>query len=388
VTGRGGAALTGAVALTALAAACTARDTVAVIDDSSEDREGYCEGEGPSVLVNDVCTGELAARLFRYAVCACGSLAFSAEFTTDGFDSRNGGYVPGGEGGDVGSNVGIDGNQTMTIGGELTVGSDGMEAGPSLEVDGDLSCGGPLGRSSSAIVVDGAARVAGDVTVASLKVEGTLVTRPGATITGEIDAPMEESDDISVPLPCSCEEAVDVAGIIEEHAAANHDAEIELEPDALRDIDGDAERVLPCGRFYVDEISGGTPGMVSIRASGRTALFVGGNITLAQGLTVELEPEAELDLFVAGNIQVGGELHLGDPARPRSLRMYVASGGSIMLTPGSTVAANLFAPKADLNSSAPLEVFGSLVVYRVNGSAGVVVHHDRAIEEAADTCED
>lgn len=339
------------------------------------------------MLVDGTCTGALAADLFRHAVCGCGSLVFGAAFTTDGYDS-SGEYRPGGTGGHVGSNRGLDGNQTMIITGNLTAGPEGIEAGQVLQVDGDLASGGPLGRPGSMIEVGGAAQVAGDVNVQTLSV-ATLVTRAGAIVMGTINGAVEVSDAINVPEPCSCDEsALDVAAVIDEHEMANHNEEAEIAQDRLRDIDGSDSLELPCGRFYLEEISGDTAGSITIRVGGRTALFVGGNITLTQDLIVELEPEAELDLFVAGNIQVEGAMRLGDPRRPRSLRMYAASGGSINVRPGSELALNLFAPNMDVAASIPLEVFGALVVHRVNGSAGVEVHFDRAIAEAGRTCPD
>ena len=376
-----------AASIAALIAGCSARDTIAVTGVAGDDLAGYCEGSGPAVLVDGTCSGELAEDLFRHAVCGCGGLAFGGRLTTDGFDSRIAPYAPGGLGGDVASNVGVDGNQEMDIGGGLEAGGEGIEAGPVLRVAGDLVSGGPLGRSSSAIEVGGSARLAGDLDVQSLSVGGTLTTRPGATVSGEVTAAAEESAEISVPPPCRCEEAVDVAALIEEHELVNHDAELGLEPDALEGIAGDRTLELPCGRFYLGEIRGDGPGTVTVRATGRTALFVGGNVTLGQDLVVELEPAAELDLFVAGNVQVSGRATLGDPARPRALRLYVASGGSIALPSGSTLAGNLYAPRADIAASATLEVHGALVANRVNGADAITVHHDRAVADASDSSE-
>jgi hypothetical protein len=375
------------IAAALLSSACTARDTVAALGAAGDDLGAYCDGDGPPVLADGRCSGELAESLFRHAVCGCDSLAFGGDLVTDGFDSRVAPYAPGGVGGHVAANLGLDASQAMDIGGDVTVaGAEGIEAGTIFEVAGDLASGGPLGRSSSDILVEGAARVAGDVTVASLTVGGALTTPDGATVQGEIDAPALESAAVSVPRPCRCEDELDVAGVVADHAGENHNADIELDSRALVDIDGDAELDLPCGLFYLDEVLGTGAGTITIRADGRTALFVAGNITLQQDLIVELGPDAELDLFVAGHIQVAGASQLGDPARPRALRVYAARGGSIALSAGSSLSANLYAPLSDLASSAPLELFGALVVNRINGAATVAVHHDRAIAGAADAC--
>jgi hypothetical protein len=193
---------------------------------------------------------------------------------------------------------------------------------------------------------------------------------------------------VSVPTACTCNRAPDVTDVVADHALANHNADIELATDRLVGVEGDDGLDLPCGRFYLDEISGTTAGKtVVIKASGRTSLFVGGNITLQQNLTIELDPTAELDMFVAGFIQVAGVAILGDPTRPRALRLYVASNGSITLSPGSALSGNLYAPLTDLNSTVPLEVFGAVVVKHINGKDSITVHHDLAITAAGDDCE-
>jgi hypothetical protein len=355
------------------AAACTTRDTIATQGGRpGEDvgRDEYCAGSGPPVLIGGSCTGDIAEEIFRHALCGCSSLQFGSELVTDGYDSRVAPYAAGGLGGDVASNVGLDGNRAIDIGGNVTIsGAEGVEAGDRLDIAGDLECGGLLGRSSSAIGVDGSARVAGNIDVASLRVGGTLTTSPAATLTA----------------PCACD-GIDVAAVVADHRAANHDAAIGLAPDQLANVAGDATLELPCGRFYLDRIQGNGPGTLTIAATGRTALFVGGNVTIGQSLVLDVRPGAELDLFVDGTLQVSGAVRLGDAAQPRALRIYVAAGGSLSLAGGSVVAGNLWAPRADLAAAGPLEVFGSLVVNRINSAAQVVLHYDRAVAFASDGC--
>jgi hypothetical protein len=388
--GRAGMAVAAIAA--AAGAACTARDTVATSAATDEGREQYCDGSGPSVLVDGTCTGQLAANLFRHAVCGCGGLNFDHDLTTDGFDSTyQQPFEPGGEGGEVASNVSVRGNSGMSIGGTLTVsGGEGVDAGEVLEVKGDLRLGGQLGRPGSAIEVTGNASVAGPVMVGTLTLDegdGTLTTPSASAVMGEVTGHVVESP-VSIPTPCICDGAAEVTAAVGDHAVANHDAEISIGPDRLVNVDGDDRLDLPCGRFYLDEISGTTAGKtVVIAAGGRTSLFIGDNITLKQNLTIELEPDAELDVFVGGFIQVEGVAILGDRARPRALRIHVASSGSINLSPGSALSGNLYAPLSDLNSTGPLEVYGAVVVNHINGADTVTVHHDLAITAAGEDCE-
>lgn len=375
-----------AVLLAVLSAACTARDTVAISGAVEDSLDAFCDGGGAPVLVDGTCTGRLAETLFRHAVCGCSGLDFNGDLTADAFDSRVGDGP--GRGADVASNVGLSGNGTMNISGNVVIGgADGVQAGELLHVAGDLTSAGPLGRPGSAIEVEGAAWIGGDVMVESLTVSA-LTIREGASVEGQVMAGTTEMADVEVPPPCRCDQAVDVAERLAAHQQTNHNAEIDLDTAALRQVDGDVDLELPCGRFYLDEISGDGEGRITIRAMGRTALFVGGNISTQHDLIVEIGPEGELDLFVGGFVQVSGVSNLGDPARPRALRIYVAAGGSIALSAGSVLAGNLYAPLADLASSAPLELYGAVVVNRVNGAATIDVHHDLAIADASETCSD
>jgi hypothetical protein len=379
-------ALLVAVFVALVAAACTARDTVAVRGGAvDESLEAFCDGGGAPVLADGTCTGQLAESLFRHAVCGCGGLDFNGDLVADAFDSR---VVDGPGRANVASNVSLSGNGSMDISGNVVIGGpDGVRANELLHVAGDLISAGSLGRPGSAIEVEGAAWIGGDIMVESLTVSA-LTVREGVSIEGDVMAGTTEIADFEVPQPCRCEEAVDVAERLAVHQQINHNAERGLDPAHLSRVDGDADLPLQCGRFYLDEISGDGAGRITIRVVGRSALFVGGNITTQQDLDIEIGPDGELDLFVGGNIQVSGVSTLGDPSRPRLLRIYVAAGGSIALSAGSVLAGNLYAPLADLASSAPLELYGAVVVSRVNGAASIDVHHDLAIADASETCDD
>ena len=369
--------------LVALAAGCAAHDTVAT--GGGDDRDTYCLGSGPPVLVDDTCTGAIAAATFRAGVCACGDLALAADVTVDAFDSRTGPYTPGGAGGDLAGNATISSNAALTVSGDLTARA--LAAGPRADVAGDLALAGALGRSSSTIGVGGSARVGGDLDVAALTVAGTLTTTAGHAEAGAITAGSRTTAAVAVPPPCPCDRAtVDVAAEIALHATANHDAAIGLTPAALAAATGDHELALPCGRYYLDGVTV-TGGGLTVRADGRVALFIAGNVTLDGPLAITLAPGAELDLFVGGALNLPAAVTLGDPARPRDLRVYLASAGTIAIAGGSTIAGNLYAPAADLATSAAVELYGAVLVGHWNLAAPAAVHHDRAVEVAGEACE-
>ncbi|NIR60123.1 MAG: hypothetical protein GWO02_11705, partial [Gammaproteobacteria bacterium] len=77
-------------------------------------REEFCSGSGTVALVGDsvgdggspVCTGGLAERTFRYALCVCERTTIGSEICTDAFDSSEGPYEPGAGAPDCGDGTG------------------------------------------------------------------------------------------------------------------------------------------------------------------------------------------------------------------------------------------------------------------------------------------
>lgn len=382
----GGRALL-AASLAALSG-CAARDTVATLAASQSDRAAYCQGSGPPILANNTCTGNLTQRTFARAACVCGDLTPGGDLVTDGFDSRQGPWAPGGPGGDLAANGLLHFGGLLQVNGNLTVGG-GMDAGATLSATGDLDVGGALGRPNSAVTVGGSARINGSVNVASLTVAGSLTTPPGAVLSGTISASTQAPGPVSVlpPCPCGAGERIDVAGFIAQHQAANHDAAIGLAPGDLSSVAADQTLELPCGRFYLERIGAQGTASVTLRATGRTALFVGGGISVSGPLAIELAaPGAELDLFVAGPVNLTGVYRIGDPARPGALRVWLASSGAFAVPAGSTLSANLYAPDADLNLSGAQDLYGAVVVNHIANGARLAIHRDRSVDAAASAC--
>ncbi len=361
-------------------AACAQIDVVAVDDGPA----AFCARPGPAVLPDGTCTGRLAAALFDRALVACGALALDQPLATDGYDSRLGPYAPGGAGGDVAGAAAFTLAADARLGGHLTV-AGALEAGPTLAIGGDLAVGGRLGRPSSTIAVTGAARLGGDVAVTSLTVDGALTTVPGATLAGAITAGSRATAAVEVAGPAAClAAAIDVPAIIADLAAANHDAALGLDPAALADVTGPRTLTLPCGRYYLDRIQGNGATVV-LSITGKVVLAIAGGITVDAELVVDVAPGAELDLFVAGPVNLPPATRVGDPARPRATRLYLASTGSIALGPTPTLAAAVHAPAADVPAGAG-DLTGALVVHGLTTTGALAVHHDRALADAAATC--
>lgn len=399
------------LALALSATACERRDLVATLPpssqidaglaDSSVENDGgpteFCEGSGPPLLVGDtgdpVCGSSVAEKTFRFALCSCTDLVASHQLSTDAFDSRNGPYTTGEVGGSVGTNGGISTNAAFAIGGSLwAAGTNGISAGAGadLNIRADLNIGGPFaGETSLEVARD--ARIAGRLHSADALIGGTLTLPDGAAI--EVSGTQQIANIVRAPVtvesPCTCDQdkLVDIAAYVSRHqAAANNDNdEREISTEALADISTPTTLELDCGKYYFSRAS--APAALTLKITGRTSIFIAGDLAVDESFTVELEDGAELDLFVAGNIVSSGPLSFGSFRTPARARLYTGGTGTIQLSGGGTFAGNLYAPRAELVASAPIEVFGSIFVRRLAASAGVTIHYDTAVLRAGEDCE-
>ena len=358
-----------------------------------DDRAAYCLGQGPPILVGDssgtttVCSGRLAETAFRYALCTCDSLSTADMLVTDSFSSSHGPYAPGGVSGAVGTNGAVTGNGHMQVGGSLWVGGAGGVSVANLGVATDLRDEGLLGGMDT-ITIGRDAFVGGDVTSVNLTVGRTL-TLPAAaalTITGTDQVAAVARAPVSVSPPCACApgQLVDIAGYVDAQRAFNHDADVGLDPATLATLPADRSVTLPCGRFYLTGVGGQGTASLTITATGRTALFVAGDVSLRGGLDVELAAGAELDFFVGGMLIVDGPLHLGTPTDPERLRVYV--GSSLQLGQPGVIGGNLYAPTGVLAVGGGVEAYGSVFVKHLQTAGVFSVHYDTDVLQAAAQC--
>ncbi|HEY5923475.1 MAG TPA: hypothetical protein VIV11_17465 [Kofleriaceae bacterium] len=380
-------------------AGCASRDIVA---SSGDDAPAYCTGSGPAILVgdgitvgdgdgnpDDVCTGTVAVRTFKRALCTCEDYTSSTSLVTDSFDGRVAPYSPGSAG--TAGGVGIDGalsaSAMVAVGGSLAVAG---TAGASFLVDAtiasDLDVNGALG-TNVAITAGGDAHVAGDITLASLAIAGTLTVPSTATLTGTITAGTTVRGPVTVTPPCACapNDLVDIAGFVANHREDNNDASIGLSPTRLTDYSGDVTLDLPCGIYYVGPVRGG--GALVLRITGRVALLVDGDLNLTFPLTIELATQdAELDLMIVGIISSNARITAGDPDHPSRTRIYVGGSGTIQLSGDALIAANIYAPSSAVALSAPSTIFGSLFVRRIDQAAPLTIHYDEDVLRADVGC--
>jgi hypothetical protein len=352
------------------------------------DRQAYCAGKGPPILVGDgtgatdICSGHIAQTTFRFAVCTCDDYVTSFALQTDSF-SAAAGYTPGGRGGSVGTNKTLQANGDVTLGGSLWAAGTDVRAA-NLSVAGELRDQGAL-DSGGAVRVDRDAFVGGNIDVVDLTVAGTLTQPSTSTLTihGTNNAPTIANAAVTVTPPCDCTNLVNIAGYVDAHQFANHNADINLDPHLLENSTAASPLMLPCGRFYLTRINGDS---LTIVAGGRTALFVGQDVTLMRDLTIQLAPGAELDLFIHDTLNVSGTVTVGSRDQPNRARVYIGGASSIQLGGSGTFGGNLYAPASILQASGNFEVFGSLFVRSVSASGQLIVHYDTDVLTAGDQC--
>jgi len=346
--------------------------------DGDVDADPFCRGSGSLVPIGagDRCAGDLGRRLFRFAVCACTTGSVSGRLRTDSF------YSPAGGGAESAASLAANGswstNSHTSIGGSIyTAGSD-VRPALSLKGDGvvagDVRAGGDV-TSSGTYQIGGDLFAAGSVTVAtgSLATVGKVHLAPGHTADGVTAAGGVVTEAVVVPPPCDCTTSLDVAAIVAPFAAESDDARSGV---TARSLDHPAAPVaLACGRYYFDTIAGGD---VTLSVAGRAAVFVAGDVSVGGALHLDLAPGAELDLFVAGNVSLTGPAFVGSPAAPAKVRVY--SGGPVFqLAADAKLGANVYAPRADVAIASNFEMSGALHARSVAFSGDLTIHYDESV---------
>jgi RHS repeat-associated protein len=321
-----------------------------------------CAGGGTLVTGTDggsTTVNNLARSIFTNALCSCDSLAVSGKLKTDGFDS-----TVGPPDGGVGATVAIDGlvnwTAATTIGGDLWAG-EGLSSKGVSSIAGNLHVAGSV-TANAALTVAGNAFSVGTLP-AQVSVAGTL------------------SHPTSIADQCDCNNLVPVAAIVAAHAAPNNDnATIGLDPNVATGTNP-AQIDLPCGNYYLSEVtSTGTP--LTINVHGQTALYINGDFSPDDTVTVNLDPQATLDAFVAGQVAGGDNMVLGSSAHPGNCRLYVA-GGAMQTGGDMTIGCNVYAPNVTV--AVPPTSYGSVFGGAIFGGS-MTVHYDKSVGTAATSC--
>ncbi|HEX4406521.1 MAG TPA: hypothetical protein VH560_16900, partial [Polyangia bacterium] len=296
-----------------------------------------CAGGGPPIVgaANlGGCLGDLAQTTFRWGLCSCKDVHVSDKLLVDAYDSRLGLYHPGGLGGGVGVNGGYDTSAAAEIWGTLWCAADtGVDTKAPNTIKQELRVGGPFHTSDTFAVGDDA-YVAGDVsTSSSIQIGGALHLPATSMLGANVTYGTLAREPVTVAPPCDCQpqQLIPIAAIVAAHRAPNNDdALINLDP-AIFATRGSPRRLdLPCGNYYLTSISQSDP--LTVVAHGRTALYIDGDVSGSDALTFALDPDAELDIFIAGTIDASAGLTIGSPNYPALSRTYVGSTNGLRLS--------------------------------------------------------
>jgi len=339
-------------------------------------------------LLGGACTGQVAQDTFAAALCSCEDTNIAGYLRTRGLGdsddagdlvgsvSVNGDYSTNGYA-NVGGNFTVAGSRDIAFAGLLQAGQD-LFFHPAADVAGVVKVG------RDAWLAD-ALRAFGRVAI-----ERDLYTADGAGFRGIAVVDVggaRHTQDVSIPAPCACGagQVIDVAALVDDARTNNDNASIGLDPDALNLTVGIGTPLeLPGGRFYVNQIGG--VGGINLRVTGKTALFVGDDLLATGAFRIQLEPDAELDLFVRDNLAITGAALFGDRARPSATRVYVGGTGDITVAGYAAFVGNLYAPTANIRVGGFGQIYGSLFGKNIDAAGFLSVGYDAAIQQTGKGC--
>ena len=347
-----------------------------------------CVGLGtPSQLPTaggSACASALAARSHAFVLCSCGPLNATARVHSDAFDSSGGAAIDGTSAA-IGMNGGLQSTAEVSSGGAIYVaGSDGIRADGHLETGRSLRVAGPLAMLAANANIAGDAYIGGDIS-GSAQVGGVLYVPANAAVGAAVQAASIVREVVTVAAPCPCDVSfVDVSGGIYS-AAARNDNTSTLLGGAITAAPGAPVTVsLPCGTFHVSGID--VQAGLTLSVHGHVVLGVTGDVVLRAGLTVTLDPGADLDLLVEGQLLISGEGVIGNSVRPAAFRIWIAGSQSIVLDDAPVIGATIYAPAAPVVAAKGFELFGALLAASVTFGDELSLHYDRALLSAGTAC--
>lgn len=340
----------------------------------------------------EMCAGWLARRAFSHAVCSCGDLDVLAVLATDALDSESASdpMAQDRKGAAVGVNGNYAGGEYVRVGGTLTVsGTAPVGSRGGIDVSGDLritsptSAAGPIfvGRDAWLLEATSSMSLATVGRDLHLGPNGSVAASGPVVVFGKT---LHEEFDIAPPCDCAAQNLVDIGAVIDQGTAENDNRRVGLVPDILSNVVSPTQLTLSCGRFALQKISGNAA--ISLRIAGRVVLVVDSDVEAGLKFSLELEPGAELDVFVRGNLSVSGESLIGDKARPGAIRFYVLGTGAIALPGTARFSANLYAPHAKITVLSLGDLYGAAFGASITSLGPLLVHYDRAVLQADLDC--
>jgi hypothetical protein len=320
--------------------------------------------------------------VFEQALCVCASATFALGLSIDTFDSTEGAFATGQGGARMGVNGPLTSTAAVNVRGSLIASATGLlpiAEGP-FQIETDFKTNAGLTVTAFDVAVGRDLWVNADiVTLAPVRVARDLYqskNRGGADAV--VVGGQTRVQDFVIPAPCACERSklIDIGAIVAAGMTTHDNQARGVSRDALRTVSAKLE--LDCGRYAFEAgqiLSGG-----QVEARGDATLFVDGDLAIAGKFGTALGPNAEMDVFVTGNLVLGQGADVGSSANPAALRFYVGGEGDIAMTGPLEFAANLYAPNTGLALSADQETYGAMFVATYQSIANHVIHYDRAIQ--------
>jgi len=353
-----------------------------------------CVGGGPQIGIEvrpserERCLGNVAEGVFRWAVCACDRLTVDDLVETDAYDSTLGRYRPGGLGGSVGTNGDIEVNNDLEVHGAVWASDQkGAHFDNKVDIHQQLHVGGTVEfADDSRVRRDGF--VEGDVVADDVRFQQTLHVNSRSAIRGQVSHGGLDRTNVEVPEACErCgkTDRIPVGDIVKAHKGSNNDnAAIGLDADALKSRTDASVLELPCGEYYLSEITSGEK--VTIVADGRTALYVNGDLRVGNDLAIKPTATGELDIFVAGQVYLDNMGQIGDPAYPASTRLYVGGDQGVKLQDNARLGAYVYSVPGGITADDNLSVYGGIYAQFVQAGNDLRIHYDRAVLDAGKNC--
>lgn len=342
---------------------------------------------------------------FGRAICSCGDIIGTGVLSTQ--------VVPAAVGS---AGIATDSSLTLRIGrrgavediageiaGPIDIGGLGPSAisGTDASIRGDLSLAGELTFAGNIHVAgsvysrrmprgSGALQIDGDLNYAD---EGLPSALSGNV---QVSGDMREAD-YAIEPPCACSTAyvAELLGAIAAAESSNDNARSRLDRDAMSNLTAARGFELGCGRYYFRSVS--SLSSIDWHVTGHVVVVVASDFVLRGELKVALDPGAELDVLIGGNLLLSSSARFGDPERPAASRIFVRGAVDLATaedatpgaaTSGAAFVGNLYAPGATLQFAPHSEVFGSLFVMQLRILQSLLVHYDPAVvSELGAACE-
>jgi hypothetical protein len=355
-----------------------------------------CVAPGPIVHLGGTddatCAGVVAARLGRYALCTCSDLIVTGSLSVNGPREAGGPQpLPNPPPPSFAAAVGTDGNVnvsgfTHVKGSVVAAGAGGVLLTSGGMVLGNLRSGGGLSTlARMPMLIAGDAFVNGDVSGA-VSVEGAVHLPATSTIAPEVEAASVTQEAVSVAPPCDCGSgpAFDIGAAVASRKTMNANASLGFSDTQLAAASAAQTVDWPCGEYYLAEIRTAQSAALEFRIHGHVGIFVAGDVRLGDNLHVTLDPDAELDLVVAGSFYMTGRV-FGAPATPALTRLWVGST-TISLPDQVQFGAAVYAPDAVFSAGIGLTFSGTLFVDTLSVTGDVRVIYDPTAPQAGQSC--